>query len=185
MIASSTHLGPFSVVSITTWAKEFHTLSPGLKGKALFIFKFHAPAIERRKREEANVRFHAFIRPLPFQMDTKKSTYRDSRLLQVQLERHGLAHEDVRIVAALEDSFQLLQLPLGEVGARSPPLGLFALGICQNERSIIKRLKLFYAKKVIKPIRVTSINEKLEMKTHRLVTRAPLRMDFCRSLRPS
>ena len=57
---------------------------------------------------------------------------RDPGLLQVELERDGLPHEDVRVVTGLEDSLQLLQLPLAEVRPGASPLVIFALGVCNN-----------------------------------------------------
>ena len=56
----------------------------------------------------------------------------DSRLLQVQLERDGLPHDDVRIVAGLEHSLQLLQLPLAEVRPGSSSLVILTLRICNR-----------------------------------------------------
>ena len=51
----------------------------------------------------------------------------DPGLLELELHGDGLAHEDVRVVAALEHPLQLLQLPLAEVRPRSPPLLLIIL----------------------------------------------------------
>ena len=61
------------------------------------------------------------------------STHRNSRLLQVELQRHRLSHEDVGVVTRQEDPLQLFELPLREVRSGTPPLRLVALGICLRE----------------------------------------------------
>ena len=56
----------------------------------------------------------------------------DPGLLQIQFQCDGLSHEDVRIVAGLEDSLQLLQLPLAEVCPRTSSFVILALRICNR-----------------------------------------------------
>ena len=80
--------------------------------------------------------------PYVFKNKPFANSHRDPRLLEVELEGHGLPHEDVGVVTRVEDPLQLLELPLRKVGPRTPPFGLVALRICKK-RSIGWKMNVY------------------------------------------
>ena len=67
---------------------------------------------------------------------SRKTTHRNSGLLEVQLECHGLPHEDVRVMARLKHPLQLLELPLGKVGPRPTSLSIVTLRVWKCTRRL-------------------------------------------------